>query len=175
MKIVFLGNKPVGCVGLLTLLAANYEVVGIITIDPSVKELARILWPREAFVSGDILIFDSMNYWRRPVELLVSVHSREILSSSQLNWAKYGGINIHPCLSKYKGVRPIERLLADKGTLASVGAHWMIEEVDAGRVIYEKFIDISGSTTVAEVYNKLYPHYSIVLLEALRIAWLPQK
>ena len=88
---------------------------------------------------------------------------RQILKKDILS---IGCINLHPCLSKYKGENPIERLLKDKGKKASVGVHWMTEEVDRGEVIIEKFLKIKGSN-VTEVYNELYSVYAEVLIEAL--------
>jgi methionyl-tRNA formyltransferase len=60
-------------------------------------------------------------------------------------------------------------LLKDKNPKASVGVHYMTERVDAGEVIIEEFVDVSGKETVVEVYNELYPYYAITLLKALKI------
>ena len=43
----------------------------------------------------------------------------------------------------------------------------MLEEVDAGEVIVEKFVNVSGKNTMDEVYNVLYPYYALTLLEAV--------
>ena len=43
----------------------------------------------------------------------------------------------------------------------------MVEKVDAGEVIVEKFVDVSGKNTVGGVYNELYPYYALAIIEAI--------
>jgi len=92
---------------------------------------------------------------------------RKILKKKLLELPKKGCINIHPCLYKYKGADPIGRLLSEGEKKASVGVHFMVEKVDSGKVLSEKFAGIGNAKTVAEVYNILYPYYSIALIEAI--------
>lgn len=163
IKISFMGAKQAGCIGLLSLYAAGCHVIGVVAYDELVGRLAKQL-DLPAFSSikeegfRDIL---------RKSDLLVSVHGREIVPIKILEIPLMGCINAHPCLYKYKGANPIERLLRDNNPTASVGVHYMVEEIDAGEVIVEKFVDVSGKTTVAEVYNELYPYYALAILEAI--------
>ena len=76
-------------------------------------------------------------------------------------------INLHPCLYKFKGLKPVKKLIDAGITKASVGSHYMTEKIDSGEVIVEKFIEVEGKTEV-EVYNELYVLYSEVLLETLK-------
>ena len=100
--------------------------------------------------------------------MIISIHGRELIPDKILGQVKYGGINIHPCLWKYKGADPIKRLIADKSPIASVGAHRMTDKVDEGEVLVEHFIHLQPYQSEADVYNQLYPLYPIVLIEALR-------
>ena len=90
------------------------------------------------------------------------------MSDELLAHTKYGGINVHPCLYGYKGANPVERLLKDGNTRASVGVHRMTAQVDEGEVLAEEFVDVTG-TTVDEVYNALYPAYATALIKALKV------
>ena len=54
----------------------------------------------------------------------------------------------------------------DKEKKVSVGAHLMVEEVDAGLVLVEEFAETNGKTP-AEVYNDLYPLYALVTMKVL--------
>jgi hypothetical protein len=45
----------------------------------------------------------------------------------------------------------------------------MTENVDQGEVLVEEFVDVSGKRSVDEIYNVLYPYYSIALLKALKV------
>jgi methionyl-tRNA formyltransferase len=45
----------------------------------------------------------------------------------------------------------------------------MTEQVDAGEVLVEEFVDVAGLTTVEHVYNRLYPVYALAIVKALRL------
>lgn len=163
MDVVFLGGKQAGCVGLLAVAAAGGNVLGAVSYDDQVARLTSIL---------EIPSFSSVR--ETPVkklleqaDLIVCVHGREILSRELLELPGYGGINVHPCVSKYRGAHPIEKLLADRGSLATVGVHRMEERVDEGEILVEEFVEIGTGRSVEEVYNLLYPTYSSVLIKAL--------
>lgn len=162
-KISFMGGKQAGCIGLLSLYAARCSVVGVVAYDKLVETLAKKL---------NLPIFSSIHEDKfidlvSKSDLLVSVHGREIVPPKILKRPLIGCINVHPCLYKYKGADPVGRLLMGKNTKASVGVHYMVEKVDAGEVIVEKFVDVSGKNTVEEAYNVLYPYYAITILEAI--------
>lgn len=165
LRVFLLAGKQAGCIGLLTLAAVGCKIQGVIAYDDAVQNLATML---------HIPIFSSLtepeveDHLSRS-DLLVSVHGREIVPKKLLELPCLGGINVHPCLSRYKGVNPIGRLLQDGCTQASVAVHLMTEKVDEGEVLVEEFIDVAGKQSVEGVYNALYPYYSLVLLKALRV------
>ncbi len=166
MKILFLGNKQAGIIGLLTTLAFGCDVKGVVTVNEPMREVATSL---------GLPLYNSIKQREIPdilkrVDLMVSVHSREIIPKSMLDMSRLGGINVHPCLYAYKGADPVNRWLAGIEPLASVGVHKMTEEVDCGEVITEFFVQIDRNTVhiAEEVYNQLYPLYSLALLDALR-------
>lgn len=164
MKIVYLGGKQAGCVGLLTVLAASYEVIGVVNYGDMIRHLTLQL----GLASWDSVKSFPIPYLLSRSDILVCVHGREIVPKGLLELPRIGCINVHPCLSQYKGANPVQRLLADGGKIASVGVHRMTEVVDGGEVLAEMFVDIGDCNSVEEIYNELYPYYSIVLLEALR-------
>ena len=102
-------------------------------------------------------------------DILVSVHGREILTSSELALPRLGCFNIHPYLYKYKGSNPVGRALKDRNFRGSVGVHRMEKGVDTGEIITEEFINTDGAKTIDEIYNKLYPYYSTSLMKAIDI------
>ncbi|RLA62850.1 MAG: hypothetical protein DRQ88_13160 [Epsilonproteobacteria bacterium] len=166
LNIFFLGGKQAGCIGLLTTLAVGCRITGVVAYDGLVRGLAEKM---------NLPTFQSINEegcvnLLYASDLIVCVHGREIIPNNVLEIPLLGGINVHPCLYKYKGSNPIGRLLSDGNPKASVGVHHMMGELDSGGVIAELFVDVSNKNTIVEVYNELYPIYSMVLLEAL--VWL---
>lgn len=159
MKILYLGGETAGMIGLLTLLAKGHR--------PDVIAYSSDLFP----------LLSSVRCWGQRIaevepigyDVLISVHGREIVPADFLKELSLGGINLHPCLSFFKGARPIKRALEAGETRFSVGAHKMTEVVDGGEVLVEKFIEIPGASAYneAEIYQRLYPLYVEVLSEVL--------
>ena len=162
--VLFAGGRQAGCIGLLALKALGCEVLGVVAYDQPVADLAAQLGLTSFGSIHDAGIREGLSR----AELLVSVHGREMIPEALLRLPRHGGINMHPCLYAYKGANPIERLLKDGNTRASVGVHRMNGKVDAGDVLVEEFADISGRQTVEEVYNRLYPLYATALMKAIR-------
>ena len=164
LHILFLGGRQAGCVGLLAAMSAGCQVIGVVAYDELVRRLASVLglpWVPSIRQNGAESHF-------KAVDLVVSVHGREIVPRRLLDLSRLGGINVHPCLRQYKGARPIGRLLQDGGREASVGVHRMTEQVDEGEILAEEEVRLSNEQSEAEVYNTLYPLYASVLLKALR-------
>ncbi len=155
MQIVFAGGQVAGCIGLLTVRALGHEVLCVLPSDKLFCDFARDM----GFDLCDV---------PRGADLLVSVHSKIFFADHYLKQFKKGGINVHPCLWKYKGARPITRLLTDGGTKASVGVHRLTNVLDGGEVLAEIFMEIKGKTEI-EVYNELYPLYAIALKRGLEV------
>ncbi len=168
MNIIFYGARQAGVFCLLTLLALRENVVCVIPNDNFVKTIAK-KFNLEIFEPNSINDKNSIKYIKNlNPDVLICCHGREILNENILNIPRFGCINLHPCLYKYKGANPIRRLLRDEETRASVGVHYMIKEVDKGETITENFVNIKGCKTEEEVYNKLYLYYSITLIDALK-------
>jgi len=170
MRVIFYGGKQAGMITLLTLLALKEKIICVIPVDEIIEETARNFKLKIKKIK-DINNKKFVDYLKslKP-DLFVCCHGRQILKKDILS---IGCINLHPCLYKYKGVNPIERLLRDNEKKASVGVHWMTEEVDRGKVIEEEFLRTEGKTPV-EIYNELYPIYSKVLIKALNKINSPQ-
>lgn len=167
LRVVFYGGRPAGVVGLLTVLAKGCHVVCVVPVDEAVRGVAEQF--HLPVLSATLLNAPEGRdrIAALGADLLVCVHGRAILKAETLRAVRLGGINVHPCLYKYKGARPVERLLADGETRGSVGVHWMTEEVDQGPVLVEHFVDVTGLRTPVEVYNGLYPLYARSLKDAL--------
>ncbi len=167
MRIAFYGGQTAGLVVLLTLLAKDYDIVFVIPEDELINHAAKLFKLKiksKLFLNKKSFIKEL----KERVDLLICCHGREILPNELIHNLKC--INLHPCLYKYKGARPVMRLIKDKNPKASVGSHWMVSKVDSGSVILEKFKKIKSvqSKTEAEVYNELYPVYVEVIIESLK-------
>jgi len=165
LNICFMGGKQAGIVGALTILAAGNNITSAVSYSDDLTDILSSLGISTCKSIKDNEFMKKL----KGSDLLVSVHGKEIVSPDLLSLPSLGAINVHPYLYKYKGADPIKRALEDNEFQASVGVHYMSEQVDEGKVIVENFLDIFGSSSVEEVYNKLYPYYSKSILEALEI------
>ncbi len=165
MKIAFMGGKQAGCLGLLTVYAAGHQPTALVAYDDLVQQLADSLSLPCYSSIRDSGFQDALAH----NDLLLSVHGREIVPNRLLAVPPLGGINVHPCLYRYKGADPIGRFLQDGISKASVGIHCMTDKVDEGEVLVEEFVEVEGKETVDGVYNALYPYYTTALIKALKI------
>lgn len=165
IKISYMGGKQTGIIGLLSLLADKHTVLSVASYCDDMTSISTLF---------NIPTFNTIKdkEYKKHVsesDLLVCVHGREKVPTEYINMTKYGAINVHPYLYKYKGIDPVNKAIKDNCFHASVGCHYMTEEYDKGEVILEKFMDVTPTTSAIEIYNELYPLYSLVLLESLDI------
>jgi len=162
--VVYMGNKQAGCIGLLTLLTMGYEIKCVVSYGALMSNMAQKFYIPIATSIKEEWVTELLG----DIDFLISCHGRQIVPPELLKLPRIACMNIHPCLFKYKGTDPVNRMLEDKGKQASVGVHIMIEEVDMGEVLSEIFVDVAGKQTADEVYNELYPYYTFAIIEALR-------
>lgn len=166
MKVAFYGGQTAGVITLLTLLAEKVDVRFVIAEDEKLQLIAQIfnleLKPK-ALLGNENYI----EVLKNDIDFFICSHGKKILSENLVN--KLRCINLHPCLYKYKGARPIKRLIADNNPKASVASHWMTEKIDEGETIVEEFIQIDNVSekTEADVYNNIYPLYSQVIIKTI--------
>lgn len=167
MNIAFYGGQTAGIVVLLTLVAKNSRIKYVFPEDKKIKKIAELfsLPVKKKSSLDEKKCIDKL---KKNIDLFLCCHGRKILSKELVQ--SLTCINLHPCLYRYKGARPIKRLIKDNNAKASVAAHFMTEEVDQGKKILELFktIENIASKTEAEVYNELYPLYVEVTLKVLR-------
>src|SRR3989304_8840275 len=127
MKIAFYGGQTAGLVTLLALLAQKVDVRFVIAEDENVHKIARNfnleLRPKESLENKKFI-----SILKRDMDFFICCHGKKILSADFVNTLKC--INLHPCFYKYKGARPIRRLIKDNNPRISVASHWMSEKVD---------------------------------------------
>ncbi|OGW84522.1 MAG: hypothetical protein A3C35_02500 [Omnitrophica bacterium RIFCSPHIGHO2_02_FULL_46_11] len=163
MKIAYLGGKHVGILGALTVLALGHKISGVVSYSEDLTGVLRDFGLTCYRSIRDNAFQDAL----KNSDLLLCVHGREIVPSSMLQLPQKGGINLHPYLYRYPGANPIQRALQESNFRASVGAHRMTSQVDAGEVLCEEFTEAEGANTVEEVYAKLYPLYIQVIILTL--------
>lgn len=163
MTVCLMAGRQAGAIGVLTTLAKKIDVLAIVAYDEIVEMISEEL---------NIPVYNSIHDKEfiehlTKSDILISIHGREIVSEDILNLPKICCINVHPCLYKYKGKDPIKRFLKHSNSKASVGVHYMTEEIDEGEVILEEFVDVEGIDGVESIYNALYPYYFLAISKSI--------
>ena len=165
LKICFMGGNQAGLIGALTILSKEHQILSAVSFSDDVSSLfERLGTPVYESVEDEGFTRDL-----KDADVLFSVHGREIVSDDLLKFPRFGGVNVHPYLYKYKGADPVGTALKNGDFKASVGAHVMESAVDEGEVLVEDFTDVSGSSSVTDIYNRLYPYYCSVILKVLEM------
>ncbi len=155
MKIILYTRRNVGMYCLSHLVALGHDV-SVITDDKNVE------WLAERYGCKIVRIDDMGEF-----DYFICIHGNKIIPSRFLQEGKM--INIHPCLYKYKGHNPIKRYIVGKDTDATVESQWMIEEVDAGDVIFQQKFITPICNSYADFYNVAVPFYYSCLEKTLEL------
>lgn len=147
-------NRNTGMHVLSYLVARGYDI-NVITEDEDVITLC-------SYLDVNIVTLDTMGDF----DLFICCHGRKIIDSKYLQDGKF--INIHPCLSKYKGHNPIKRYIENGDENGSVESQYLIEEVDAGNVICSETFVTGKVNTYAEFYNIALPYYIKIIHKTLK-------
>lgn len=151
MKIILYANRNTGLLILYYLLSKGHQVK-VITEDSMISKISQC----------QKVTLDTMGEF----DLFICCHGRKIIPAKFLQPKKF--INIHPCLSQYKGHNPLKRYIENQDTEASVESHYITDEVDSGEVINQQKFTTGIITTYAEFYNIAYPYYIRCIDETLQ-------
>ncbi len=135
--------------------ASTCRAAGVPLVEADTRPLAKDL----DFLDGE-----------PPIDLLVSVSWRYILSPRALGRPAWGALNLHRGqLPEYAGAEPVRRMIEDRRPDAVITAHLMVEEVDAGPILGTVHLPMGwdGVTPPAEhaevVKRRLLPLYPRLL------------
>jgi methionyl-tRNA formyltransferase len=154
MNIIFYGRTQMGMIVLSYLVAKGYDVK-VIPEDDMLRQLC-------GYYGLEIVTLDTMGTF----DLFICCHGAKIIPERYLEDGKF--INMHSCLWKYKGTDPITRYIAHKDTDASIESHYMVKEVDAGKVITRVLFTTPVVLNHQEYFNISTPYYFQCIDETLR-------
>ncbi|MFH1440427.1 MAG: methionyl-tRNA formyltransferase [Candidatus Omnitrophota bacterium] len=168
MNIVFFGSSNFGLLSLEMLLKENHKVLSVITQpdkkkgrglsisstpikDYAIKNKLRLYQPEQ------INSIDSVNFLKNlQVDLFVVIAYGQILSKEVLNIPSLMPINLHASiLPAYRGAAPINWAIINEEKKTGITAIKMIEQLDAGPIIFIEEIPIEDNDTAITLENKL--------------------
>lgn len=119
---------------------------------------------REAFDSEMSKVIDSYQ-----ADLIILAGFMRILSDNFVEYYQDKLINIHPSLlPKYKGLHTHKRALEDKQTEHGASVHFVIPELDAGKVIMQGVVPVLPDDTEKTLADRVHEIEYIIYPKAVK-------
>ncbi len=126
------------------LLQAGHTVLGVVADDQVARRWAErndvpvIPW------SGDL----ATTLQGQPFDYLFSIVNPHLLPPALLRLPRFGAVNFHDGpLPRYAGSNIVAWAIYEGATQHAINWHWVIERVDAGAVVAERSLEVSGQET----------------------------
>ena len=167
LKIIFAGTPEFASVSLQALQSSQHQIIAVYTqpdrpagrgqkiqMSP-VKEVALQanlpVYQPKSFKSNECLQIKDLN----ADVMLVSAYGL-LLPTEVLNAPKLGCINIHASLlPKWRGAAPIQRAIISGDKQTGITIMQMVEELDAGPMLYQKKCEIKSDDTGSILHDRL--------------------
>jgi len=154
LRVVLVAEESAGIQVLRRLAGSPHELTAVVTQPPSrgggatVESVARTL-------GVEVLPAASMRdpgfaHWLRgrEVDLLLNVHSLEIIDAAVLAAPRIGSFNLHPGpLPEYAGLSVPSWAIYNGETGHGVTVHWMEPEIDTGAIAYAEPVELTARDT----------------------------
>ena len=170
-KIVFMGTPEFSVPTLKLLLKSEHRILAVYSQPPtkahrgqkisssSVENFAK----KKALNMRTPLTLDSDEEYdfmkNLKPDIVVVIAYGKIIPKRFLNLAKYGFINVHASLlPKWRGAAPIQRSIMSLDSETGISVMKIVEELDAGPVMYQAKIAINENTdtqTLTQVLSQL--------------------
>ena len=164
LRIVLVAEEAAGIRVLRALDSLDHTVVAVLADDAvseqqTVAELARRLElpvrPPGLVTSGGF----AETLRRENVDLLLNVHSLQLVAPDVLAAPAIGSFNLHPGpLPRYAGLDVPSWAIYNRETKHGSTLHWLTPQIDGGPVAYSAEFDIEPEETAISLYLKCVRH-----------------
>lgn len=178
MKIVFFGTPEFAAINLRALIKGSDQIVATFTQPDRPKGRGKSILPSPTKVvseSNNIPTYspstlkgaETVDLIKKySPDLIIVVAFGQIFPKNILNIAPHGCINSHASLlPKYRGAAPIQRSIMQGSVETGISIIKLVEELDAGPVLWKKKINIGPDDTFGIIHDKLAELSVIGLLE----------
>ena len=181
LRIVFMGTPDFAVETLKTLIAHQYDVVGVITApdkpagrgrklnESAVKTYAlsqnlTVLQPTNL---KDETFIEELKALNANLQIVVAFR---MLPEVVWKMPKYGTFNLHASLlPNYRGAAPIHWAIINGETKTGVTTFFIDEKIDTGAIILQEETEILPNETVGGLYHKLMHLGSTLVLKTVKL------
>jgi methionyl-tRNA formyltransferase len=151
MNTLLVGEESAGIRVLRLLAESSHRVVGVVA-SPDPRYGSRVtLWKTAQRLGYRTWVAESVKdpsfahqIYADEVDLLLNIHSLQVISGEVLQAPRIGCFNLHPGpLPRYAGLNPVCWALYFGETTHGVTLHRMTAEIDAGPIVYQSVFPVS--------------------------------
>ena len=131
----------------------------LIALNLSKRSLAKVseAYKIKSITSPSINGSETKNFLKKIKPDLVIAQVPEKISPEILKLAKFGFVNKHASLlPKYKGLYPVFWSMLNKEKNAGFTFHFMTNEIDQGKILFQRKVRIEKKDTVDTLYKKIF-------------------
>ena len=180
-KVIFMGT-PEFSTGVLKRLIEDetVEVIAVVTQPDRAVGRKKIITPTPVKVVAlehDIPVYqpeklsgsqELEELMQLDADLIVTAAYGQFLPTKFLNFPRFGAVNVHASLlPKYRGGAPIHYAIMNGDKETGVTIMRMVAKMDAGAIISQRAIPITGEDDVASMFEKLSIVGADLLIETL--------
>ena len=180
-KVIFMGT-PEFSTGVLKRLIEDktVEVIAVVTQPDRAVGRKKIITPTPVKVVAlehDIPVYqpeklsgsqELEELMQLDADLIVTAAYGQFLPTKFLNFPRFGAVNVHASLlPKYRGGAPIHYAIMNGDKETGVTIMRMVAKMDAGAIISQRAIPITGEDDVASMFEKLSVVGADLLIETL--------
>ena len=183
-RVVFMGTPDFAVPCLQAIVAAGYEVCGVVSQPDRPKGRGRKLAPspvKEAAMALGLPVvtvervkepafLSQLRDWAPDVAVVVAFG--QILPESVLQTPRFGCINVHASLlPKYRGAAPIHRVLIEGEPRTGVTTMQMDRGMDTGDILLMEAVEITPDMTTGQLHDILSELGSRLIVRTLAAAF----
>ena len=179
MRIVFMGSPDFAVPTLAALLAAEHQVVGVVSQPDKPRNRGQVVpTPVKTYALAhglpvvtpatlrDEAFLAQLSAW--DPEVIVVVAYGKILPKAVLDYPPYGCINVHgSLLPAYRGAAPMQRAIMDGQTETGVTVMYMDVGLDTGDMLKKVSTPITEEDNLETVHDRLAELGARALVETL--------
>ncbi len=177
MKAIVFAYHDIGCVGLQALVDAGYDVQAVFTHtdSPNENQFFSSVARQGAELNLPVYAPEDVNHplWVDRIralqpDIIFSFYYRNMLSEEILSLAPQGGFNLHgSLLPRYRGRAPVNWALLNGETETGVTLHKMVKRPDAGDIVGQRKVAITGDDTALKLHAKVREAAKALLTDLL--------
>lgn len=174
LNVLLVGEESAGIRALRAIAKSEHRLVGVmarehgaashgVSVWQAARQLGYDTWPAERV--RDPRFAETVR--AEAVDLLLNVHSLDIVTRQVLETPRIGCFNLHPGpLPRYAGLNAPSWALYHGETTYGVTLHKMVSQVDAGPIVYQSLFPVQARDTALSLYLKCVRE-GLVLVERL--------